>query len=326
MTAWFDEEWEVPPEAQPQPGDYVFDLEQALSSVLALHARIPSDAFTASTLGVERSGNAVVVRDDGLVLTVSYLVMEAEEVSLATADGRIVPGHVLDFDPTTGFGLVQALGELGVPALPLGDSRHATVGEQVVVGGAGGRTRSVAARIVARQEFAGYWEYALDEAIFTAPGHPHWGGAALIGPAGDLIGVGSLQVQHQVRGGRVLPLNMVVPIELLPSISGDVLNLRRDRPPRPWLGVIAQEIDGTVVIAGTTGDSPARRAGLREGDVVLAVDGVEVTTLADFYHGLWALGPAGVDAPLMLDREGDVFEVRVTTRDRRRFLKTPRLH
>ena len=324
MAEWFDD-WEVPPEAQPQPDDYAFDLDRALSSVVGLTAQAPPDAFTAEALGVHRTGNGILIREDGVVLTIGYLVTEAEQVQFTTGDGDEVPGHVLGYDTATGFGLVQALGPLDIPAMPLGDSRHAAVGENVVVSGVGGRSRSVAARIVARQEFAGYWEYALDEAIFTWPAHPHWSGAALIGPSGELLGVGSLQVQQAV-GEKVTSLNMMVPIELLTPVFDDLLTGMVSRPARPWLGVIAQEAADRVIIVGVSSDGPAKRAGLHEGDVVMAVAGFEVTNLADFYRAIWALGPAGVDVPLTLDREGDVFDVVVVSKDRRRFLKTPRLH
>src|SRR6476661_2345821 len=153
-------EWKVPPAYQPRPGDYSFDLERVLSSVVGLHAIIPPDAFSAETLGTERAGNGVVI-DDGLVLTIGYLITEAESVWLHLADGRVVEGHALGFDSVTGFGLVQALGALDVEPLPLGNSAATRIGDRVVVGGTGGRTRSVASQIVAKQEFAGYWEYLL---------------------------------------------------------------------------------------------------------------------------------------------------------------------
>ena len=325
MADSFDD-WEVGPEAQPQAKDFEFDLDHALSSVVALAATVPADAFTAATLGMERVGHGTLIREDGVVLTIGYLVTEADRVTLTTFEGREVPGHVLGVDASTGFGLVQALEPLNIPTLPIGDSRHAAAGDSVIVAGAGGRTRSVAARIVAREEFAGYWEYVLDEAIFTQPAHPLWSGAALIGADGELQGVGSLHVQQQTPGGKVIPLNMMAPIELLSPIYDDLLTGRATRPPRPWLGVLAREVDGTVVIVGTAGDGPARRAGLRRGDVVLAVGGFEVDNLADFYRSLWALGPAGVEAPLTLNREGDVFDVRVTSRDRNSFLKKARFH
>ncbi len=184
----------------------------------------------------------------------------------------------------------------------------------------------MAGRIVARQEFAGYWEYLLDDAIFTAPAHPLWSGAPLIGPTGKLLGIGSLHLQHQTAGGKIMPLNMMVPIELLPPIFDALAAGGHELPARPWLGVLAQEVEGRVMVIGTSGDGPARRAGLKEGDAVLAVAGREVSSLADFYRAIWALGDAGVETPLTLDREGDVFDVRITSRDRRRFLRTPRLH
>jgi len=325
MSTWDD--WKIPSEAQPSPGDYGYDLDRALSSVVALSARVPADAFTAGTLGTERAGNGVLIREDGIVLTIGYLVTEAEQVWLTTNEGRVVPGHVLGFDQSTGFGVVQALGRLGLPALPLGRSAEATPGQRVVIGGAGGRARSLAARVVARQEFAGYWEYVLDEAIFTAPAHPHWGGAALIGPAGDLLGIGSLQLQQAAPDGRVVPLNMVVPIDLLEPVYDELLTLGRpSAPPRPWLGLFATENEGRIQIAGFAGNGPAQRAGLHEGDVVLAVAGTRVDDLADFFREVWRLGSAGVEVPLTLEREGDIFEVRVTSGDRHRYLKGARLH
>ncbi len=326
MTTFF-EDWQVAAEAQPKPGAYGFDLDRALSSVVGLTAHIPSNAFTADTLGVERTGNGVVIRDDGLVLTIGYLITEADSVTLLTHDGREVPGHVLGYDQPTGFGLVQALEPLGLPALPIGDSRSIDRGDEVIVAGVGGRARSVAGQVVARQEFAGYWEYLLDEAIFTVPGHPHWSGAAVIAASGELIGVGSLQLEHETSDGRVAPLNMVVPIELLEPILDDLLTGAAGRPGRPWLGLFAQEVDDQVVVIGFAGsESPASKAGVRHGDVVLAVAGEKVTDLADFYRRVWALGGSGVNVPLRLDRNGQRLDVRVVSSDRRDFLRKPRFH
>ena len=160
-------EWKVPLANQPRPGDYAFDLDRVLASVVGLHSIIPPDAFSAETLGTERAGNGVVI-DDGLVLTIGYLITEAESIWLHLGDGRVVEGHALGVDTVSGFGLVQALGQLDLEPLPLGSSAEAQIGDRAVVGGAGGRTRSLAGRIAARQEFAGYWEYLLDEAIFTS--------------------------------------------------------------------------------------------------------------------------------------------------------------
>src|ERR1700730_2969012 len=203
-------EWKVPPAYQPRTGDYSFDLDRVLSSVVGLHSIIPADAFSADTLGTERAGNGVVI-DDGLVLTIGYLITEAETVWLHLGDGRVVEGH------------------------PLG------VG--VVLGGAGGRPRSVASHIVAKQEFAGYWEYLLDEAIFTYPAHPNWGGTGLISNRGELIGIGSLQLERE-REGTAEHVNMIVPIDLLKPVLDDLRKFGRvNKPARPWLGMYTTEID-----------------------------------------------------------------------------------
>jgi S1-C subfamily serine protease len=318
-------EWKVPPSAQPRAEDYSFDLERALSSVVGLHAIVPGDAFTADTLGIERAGNGVLI-DKGLVLTIGYLITEAETIWLHFGDGRVVQGHALGIDQQTGFGLVQALGAIDIPALPIGSSKAVDVGERIVVGGAGGRTRSLAGRIAAKQEFAGYWEYVLDEAIFTFPAHPNWGGTALISPQGELIGIGSLQIERE-NAGKNEHLNMTVPIDLLPPILDDLRKFgRANNPVRPWLGLYSTEIENRIVIVGIAPKGPAARAELKTGDVVLSVAGENVTTLAQFYRKVWSLGAAGVEVPLTLYRDGVTFEVGVNSSDRAKFLKGPRMH
>src|SRR5207237_4967739 len=107
-------EWEIPAEIQPKPEDCAFDLERALSAVLGLRATVPEDAFTAGTLGTERAGSGVLIREDGLVLTIGYLVTEAETMWLTSEGGGAVQGHVLAYDQETGCGLVQALGRLNI--------------------------------------------------------------------------------------------------------------------------------------------------------------------------------------------------------------------
>jgi S1-C subfamily serine protease len=312
---------------QPKPEDYDYDLDRALASVMGLHALVPQDAFTAENLGTERAGNAVLIRDSGVVLTISYLITEAETVWLSPVEGPAVPGYVLAFDQETGFGLVQALARLNLPALPLGQSNAARVGDRVVVGGAGGRQHSVAAHIAARQEFAGYWEYVLDDAIFTLPSHPNWGGTALIGPAGDLLGIGSLQLQHASASGADEHLNMVVPIDLLKPVLDDLMTIGRpNRPPRPWLGLFATEMEGRIVIVGVANGGPAQRANVQTGDIVLAVAGEEVSDLASLFRRIWSLGQAGVEVPLLIYREGRTTSLRVRSGDRNRFLKSPSLH
>src|SRR4029077_11590112 len=189
--------------------------------------------------------------------------------------------------------------------------------EKVVVGGAGGRQKSVAARVVGKQEFAGYWEYVLDEAIFTAPAHPNWGGTALIGPAGDLLGIGSLQLERARERGPNEHLNMIVPIDDFSLIFDDVMKFGRpNRPPRPWLGLYATEIEDKIVVVGLASRGPAEAAEIRTGDVILAVAGRQVTERATAFRKVWSLGDAGVDVPLLVYRDGRTFEVTVKSGDR----------
>jgi S1-C subfamily serine protease len=318
-------EWKVPAAVQPRAEDYGYDLARALSAIVGVHALISSDAFTAETLGTERAGNGVLI-DRGLVLTIGYLITEAETVWLHLGDGRVVEGHALGYDGETGFGLIQALGSIDLPPLALGDSSKIDVGERVVVGGHGGRTRSVAAHIAAKQEFAGYWEYLLDEAIFTFPAHPNWGGTGLISPNGELIGIGSLQLERE-RESRNEHFNMIVPIDLLKPILDDLRRFgRTTKPVRPWLGVYSTEIEDKVVVVGVAPNGPAARAELKTGDVIVAVSGKRVSSLAEIYRRVWSLGNAGVEVPMTLYREGVTFDVRVNSSDRAKFLKSPKLH
>src|SRR3954471_21905223 len=318
-------EWRVPPANQPRAGDYAFDLDKALSSVVGLHSIIPPDAFSAETLGTERAGNGVVI-DHGLVLTIGYLITEADAVWLHRGDGSVVEGHALGFDFESGFGLVQALGDLDLDPLPLGSSAAAQIGDRVVVGGAGGRTRSVASQIAAKQEFAGHWEYLLDEAIFTHPAHPNWGGTGLLSAKGELIGIGSLQLQRE-RGSKAEHVNMVVPIDLLKPIIDDLRRCGRvNKPARPWLGMYSTEVDDRVVVIGVSDNGPAARAELKSGDVILGINGDKISGQTDFYRKLWSLGAAGVDVPLTVHHEGVTFDVTLASTDRAKLLKAPRLH
>ena len=318
-------DWEIPVLAQPKADEFDFDLDRTLLSVVGLQAHIPEDAFTAGVLGTERAGSGVVIRDSGLVLTIGYLVTEAETVWLSTSDGRATPGHALAYDQATGFGLVQALGRLGVPALPLGRSSDIAPGDPVVVA-AGTRHQSVRAAVIGKQEFAGYWEYLLDEAIFTAPAHPFWGGSALIGGDGRLLGIGSLHVQQMTERGKPRDINMMVPIDVLKPVLDELLTYgKRNQPPRPWLGTYLVESDGKIVVAGVSERGPAAAAGMRVGDVVWAVRDESVDGLADFYRKVWASGDAGAEIPIEVLRDERTVWLRVKSVDRAALLKAPRL-
>lgn len=317
----------IPRELRPEPADVSYDLDRALSSVLGLRSQIPDDAFTARTLGTERGGNGVIISEDGLVVTVGYLITEAEQIWLVDDTGRATSAHVVAYDQETGFGLVQALGRLDRPHLEIGSSANLGVGEPVVVAGYGGRRHAIKAKVAAKREFAGYWEYVLDEGIFTSPAHPNWGGTAVIGPDGTLRGIGSLYVQQTQDGGEAEDGNMVVPIDLLKPILDDMLRFGRvNRAARPWLGMLTTEIDNRLVVAAITDGTPADKANIQVGDIVLGVAGDPVTHLAQMFRRIWSLGEAGVSVPLTVLREGGMVEINVQSAARRDFLKSPSLH
>ena len=316
---------DAPREGRSGAGDFEFDLSRALKSIVAIQSSIPEDAFTAQTLGDQRSGSGVVIRDTGLVLTIGYLITEAESVWIANADGRVTPGHALAVDAESGFGLVQALDRLECPSIELGRSGEVRIGDPVIIA-AGGGARAVRAAVVGKREFAGYWEYLLEEAIFTAPAHPFWGGASAINGAGRLLGVGSLHIEQVSAQGGTRDTNMIVPIDLLPPILDDLLTYGRvNKPPRPWLGIYSAERDDEVVVAAVAERGPAATAGLRRGDVLASVGGEEVADLGDFYRKIWNRGAAGVEIPVEIIRDGRAFGLRVHSADRSGFLKRPKL-
>ena len=319
-------DWAFPSELRPRPEESRFDLDRALGAVVLLRAEVPEDAFTAQILGTERLGSGVVIREDGLILTIGYLVTEASQVWITTAQGEVLPGHPLAYDQQTGFGLVLPLGRLGVPPLARGSAAAAQVGADVVVAGHGGRGHALKARLIDKREFAGYWEYVLEEALFAAPAHPQWGGAALIGADGKLLGIGSLLVEEKA-GEDSVQGNMFVPIDLLEPILEDLVQRGRSRrAARPWLGMYTTAIGKKLVVAGLAAGGPADKAGLKLGDQVLAVAGERVSGLADLFRRIWALGPAGVEVPLTVSRSGTRTEVRLASADRGDFLKKPQLH
>jgi S1-C subfamily serine protease len=299
------------------------NIEKIKRSVVTLRASIPENAFTAGPLGTRREGSGVVIRENGLVLTIGYLITEAEDVWLTRYDGSVVRAHALAFDQQTGFGLVQALEPLDLPPLPLGDSDAASVGDGIVF--ADGEGELVTGSIVAKQEFAGYWEYLLDEAIFTTPAHPSWGGAALINQDGELLGIGSLRLQMS-RAGEITDINMVVPINLLrPILDGLLHQGEFSTPPRPWLGAFSAEANGDVVVMSVTEDGPAAKAGLRRGDIISEIRDGEVDGLADFYRKVWESGPPGAEIPMRVLRDGREAWLRIRSADRNDFLRKPQL-
>jgi S1-C subfamily serine protease len=316
--------WAFPADLQPTDDEVTFDLTRAINAVVALRVEVSEDAFTASVLGTTRVGNGVVI-DDGLVLTIGYLITEAESIWITTHSGNVVPGHALAYDPVTGLGLVLLLGKLGVASIPRAALESADVDDDVYVIGNGGRGHALHARLFARREFAGYWEYLLDEALFTTPPHPEWSGAALLDANGRLIGIGSLFVQ-EADGDETVKGNMFVPSELIDPILDDMLKLGRvNRPPRPWLGIYTAETNDGIAIQGLADGGPAERAGVHLGDIVRDVAGEPIGGLADFYRSVWQRGAAGIEIPLTLLRASRLTNVTVRSVDRSALLKKPQL-
>ena len=319
------DDWEIPTNLQPDPTETRYDLAEALRAVVGLRSLIPADAFTARVLGTEREGSGVMIRP-GLILTIGYLVTEAETIWITTADGAAFGGTTLAIDQETGFALVQVLGRPKLPVLEIGDSEGVEVGTPCSLAAAGGRSRAVACKIVAQQPFAGYWEYLMEDALFTAPAHPSWGGAGLIGDDGKLLGIGSLILQ-QGQAGRRLDINMVVPIHRLTPILDDLLaHGRRSDPPRPWLGLYAQEDDEGVGVASLAPGGPAEEAGLQPGDRILTVGEEPAEDLAALWRAVWQAGPAGTAVRMRVARGKAEREVTLHSSDRTKFLKAPRLH
>jgi S1-C subfamily serine protease len=259
------------------------------------------------------------------VLTIGYLITEAESLWLTANDGTVVRGHPVAYDFATGFGLAQPLGRLSTPWLPRGSAAALSVGDEVTVVGHGGQAHALKARLIAKREFAGYWEYLLDEALFTAPPHPQWGGAAMLDAEGRLVGIGSLFVEQSVGEERI-QANMFVPVDLLEPILDDLLRFGRSpRPARPWLGMYAAEADEHLVVGALAKGGPAEGAGVKAGDLVLEVAGERASGLADLFRKTWRLGSAGVEVPLTLARNAEIVRVRVRSADRGDFLRKPAL-
>ncbi len=320
-------EWTLPRELQPQAESLSFDLDAVMRSVVMVRAEAPEDAFTASSLGTDRLGSGVVIRPDGLVLTIGYLITECESIWLSTMDGIAVPGHALAYDYVTGFGLVAPLGRVSLPHVQSASSASAQAGDEAIVVSHGGRGHTLMTRIVDKREFAGYWEYLIDGALFTAPAHPHWSGTALIGMDGKLLGVGSLLVQEPLDGEKV-DANMFVPIDLLMPIIDDLSNKGQvARNSRPWLGPLRHGAGRPARRRLDRAGRPRRpRRACSSATGCIEVAGQKVGGLSDLFRKVWRLGPAGTEVPLTLARGQSRSRVQLHSTDREALLKKPLRH
>ena len=291
-----------------------------LDAVVKLSIKAVPNARTAENLGAEREGTGVVFGEKGLILTIGYLILEAGSILVVAGDGRVYPASVVGYDHSTGFGVLRA----GIDCRPfeLGSSSELRELATVLVaahGGAGGVSRSC---VVSRRRFTGWWEYMIDGGIFTAPPRFEHSGAALIDADGRLAGIGSLWVSDALEVGAAFPGNMFVPIDLLKPRLEDLLSTGRSREPaRPWLGVYSEEIQGHVVVTRVLPESPAAKAGLARGDIILGVEGEAVGHQSEFYQRLWATGEAGAPVVLYVLHKRTVRQLTVRTMDRMEFLR-----
>lgn len=304
----------APPAARPRS-----ELTVDALSVVKVRSKAVANARTAGSLGAQRQGTGVVIDSEGLVLTIGYLILEAETVELSTADGRAFPATVIGYDNATGFGLLKALRPLPLKPVQFGQSAQIAERELVLIVGFDG---VAPAYVVSRRPFVGYWEYLLDEAIYTAPATVNWSGAALLNREGKLLGIGSLVVGDAMGSRSQVPGNMFVPIDLLKPMLGDLIATGKSSTrPRPWIGINTQEVQGNVIVTRVSPEGPAEDANLRTGDVIVGIGGQAIKGQADFYHKLWGHGEAGVEVPLEVLRSGRVENVKVRSIDRDRYLR-----
>lgn len=288
-------------------------------SVVKVNVKAVADARSRNSLGGEREGTGIVIDSSGLILTIGYLVQEAESVNISAADGRAVPANVIAYDFTTGFGLLRAVKAPSVKPISFGDSATVPEREPVLIVGFDG---VAPAFVVSRRPFAGYWEYLLDEAIYTAPATVNWQGAALINKEGKLLGVGSLVVGDALGGRGQVPGNLFVPIDLLKPILGDLIAQgRTSSKPRPWLGINTQDLQGKLIVTRVSPDSPAEQAGLANGDIIVGIRGEQVKGHTDFYRKLWASGDAGADIVLDVLKGTEVKKLEIHSMDREKYLR-----
>lgn len=320
------DEWKFPHSLRPNPEKLLFNLDSAINSVVKVRTSIPAAAFTADVLGTERIGSGVLINNSGLILTVGYLVTEAETVWLTTNLNQSIPGHVVAYDQSSGLGLVQALGSLDIDASELDSSDLVTVNDDIFFISYGGIEHSLCSKISRIDEFAGYWEYLLEAAIYTSPPHPQWGGAAVFNKKGHIIGIGSLFLQ-EIFEGQNLQGNLAIPTSILKSIMGDMLEFgRSSAPARPWLGMYAVESEKTLTVNSLARYGPAELAGVLPGDKVVGVGEESVSTLANFFRSVWALGAAGVSVPININRNGNQLQLVINSIDRNDFLLKPQTH
>jgi S1-C subfamily serine protease len=305
--------------------DGIETLTRALQAVVGVQVTATEDARSAQTLGRQRAGSGVVIGPDGLILTIGYLILEADSIQVTTHDNRVIPARPVGYDQATGFGLVRALLPLrGTQPVTLGSAAD-TAPETPLIAATGGEDGGMAlTRLVSARPFSGYWEYHIENALFTAPPLRNHSGAPLFNRRGELLGIGSLFVGNALGDERPVPGNMFVPVDLLKPVLAEMQQTGSTRVSRrPWLGLSSTEQGGRVQIVRVSREGPAYEAGLAAGDVVLAIDDEKVSTLEGFYKKLWARPDPEGEVRLIVLHGSEIRQVTVKAVDRMKTIRRP---
>ncbi|QJR16214.1 S1C family serine protease [Usitatibacter palustris] len=311
------------PADKPKEEDAAYQtLISAANAVVAVKMKALANARSAETLGNERLGSGVLIAPSGLVLTIGYLILEADQVDVTTVGGRTIPATVVAYDHATGFGLLRPIGPLDVKPVRLGNSGKVDALDRMMVATGSGELGVSVTTVVSKRTFAGYWEYLIDDALFTSPPRLDHSGAALINKDGELVGIGSLFVMDAQTPGERLPGNMFVPVDLLKPIIDEMIETGRQKAGvRPWLGINSLEEDGRIKVLRVTSDGPAEKAGIKPGDIILTVGGQKVEKLDDFYKKLWSSGKPGVEVALKILQGAEVRDLKIRSIDRLEFVR-----
>jgi len=300
-------------------------IEKFYESIVGISSVAVDNARSLATLGKERSGSGIVIDKEGHILTIGYLVIEADTIEITLANGDTYPGKVVGYDHATGFAILKSIVPKKLFPVDLGESEKIKENDVLYIlphldEGPGSPTK-----LVSRRPFAGSWEYFLEKPIYTYPFNPHWQGTPLLNEKGQLLGIGSLFIRDSIAEGINSPGNLFVPIELLKPILKDLINEgKRKTKLNPWMGLTPDDSSGKISITRVSKDGPAEAAGIKAGDVLLSVNNKEVKTMQDFYKTAWSLGGPGTKIPINIQREDKNINLIINSIDRMDFFIKPK--
>ena len=302
------------------------EVKKLYESIVRIYSIVPPDARTANSLGTERRGSGVII-DDKHILTIGYIVVEADTINIGLPGGKTVPGELVGYDHTSGFGILRTINSTKLNPLKLGDSDEIKVDELLFVMPYPDQGQASAANAVSRRSFAGWWEYYLDKPIYTFPMNYSWAGTPLINQQGEILGIGSLFVSESLSPGVSSPGNLFVPINDLKPILKDLIdNGRRTKNIKPYMGLSSEDSTGKVSVTRVNENGPAAKAGIMPNDVILSVNGKDVRNMTEFYKTVWGLGGPGTVLKLDIDRNEQRLSFELTTMDRNDFFVKPKYY